>query len=127
MVMVCSQSVHVQFRDLFVYVGATGANAEHDEGVVPSSPDPRSYAMDGQAIEPAIQYVQKIKQRCDPDTYQQFLDILSRFHYTPDATDEVRFFFLRSGSVQGLTTRLGGSVETYCEIVQGCTGFACWF
>jgi hypothetical protein len=45
--------------------------------------------MDGQAIEPAVQYVQKIKQRCDPDTYRQFLDILSRYHHTPDTIDEV--------------------------------------
>jgi paired amphipathic helix protein Sin3a len=46
--------------------------------------------MDGQAIEPAVQYVQKIKRRCDPDTYRQFLDILSRYHRsTPDDFDEV--------------------------------------
>ena len=89
--------------------------------MVPSSPDPRSYAMDGQAIEPAVQYVQKIKQRCDPDTYRQFLDILSRFHHTPDSTDEVRFSIFVLVSFQGLNTRLGGSVETDCEIVQGCT------
>jgi hypothetical protein len=62
--------------------------------VAPASPDPRPYTMDGQAIEPAVQYVQKIKQRCDPDTYRQFLDILSRFHYTPDLTDEVFYFRL---------------------------------
>ena len=55
---------------------------------IPASPDPR-YGMDGQAIEPAVQYVQKIKQRCDPDTYRQFLDILSRYHHTPDTIDEV--------------------------------------
>ena len=48
--------------------------------------------MEGQAqaIEPAVQYVQKIKLRCDPDTYRQFLDILSRYHHTPDTIDEVR-------------------------------------
>ena len=41
------------------------------------SPDPRSIPIDGQAIEPAVQYVQKMKQRCDPETYRQFLDIRS--------------------------------------------------
>ena len=56
------------------------------------SPDPRAYGMDGQAIEPAVQYVQKIKQRCDPETYRQFLDILSRYHHKPDTIDEVRIF-----------------------------------
>ena len=45
--------------------------------------------MDGQAIEPAVQYVQKIKQRCDPETYRQFLDILSKYHSKPDSIDEV--------------------------------------
>ncbi|KIK06012.1 hypothetical protein K443DRAFT_674585 [Laccaria amethystina LaAM-08-1] len=53
-----------------------------------ASPDPRSYGIDGQAIEPAVQYVQKIKQRCDPDTYRQFLDILSRYHHKSDTIDE---------------------------------------
>ncbi|TFK75487.1 hypothetical protein BDN72DRAFT_440795 [Pluteus cervinus] len=33
----------------------------------------------GFAMGPAVQYVQKIKQRCDPETYRQFLDILSRY------------------------------------------------
>jgi len=54
-----------------------------------ASPDPRTYGMDGPAIEPAVQYVQKIKQRCSPDTYRQFLDILSRYHHKPDTIDEV--------------------------------------
>ena len=54
--------------------------------------DPRSYIMD-QAIEPAMRYVQKIKQRCDPDTYQQFLDILSDYHHMPDS-DEVLCFVM---------------------------------
>lgn len=71
------------FRQLFV----ADANADHDP--LRSSPDPRSYTMEGQAIEPAVQYVQKIKQKCDPDTYRQFLDILSRYHHTPDSIDEV--------------------------------------
>ncbi|KAF5369896.1 hypothetical protein D9758_001057 [Tetrapyrgos nigripes] len=41
-----------------------------------------------QAMEPAVAYVQKIKQRCDPETYRQFLDILSRYHHKPDTIDE---------------------------------------
>jgi paired amphipathic helix protein Sin3a len=53
------------------------------------SPDPRSLPIDGQTIEPAVQYVQKIKQRCDPETYRQFLDILSQYHSKPDSIDEV--------------------------------------
>lgn len=43
------------------------------------------------AIEPAVQYVQKIKQSCDAETYRQFLDILSRYHHTTsDGIDEVQ-------------------------------------
>jgi hypothetical protein len=42
-----------------------------------------------QAMEPAVAYVQKIKQRCDPETYKQFLDILSRYHHAPETIDEV--------------------------------------
>ena len=67
-----------------------GPNVDQVAPPPPVSPDPRSYGMDGQAIEPAVQYVQKIKQRCDPDTYRQFLDILSRYHHTPESIDEVR-------------------------------------
>ncbi|TFK20645.1 hypothetical protein FA15DRAFT_689033 [Coprinopsis marcescibilis] len=44
--------------------------------------------LNGQAIEPAVQYVQKIKQSCDAETYRQFLDILSRYHHAPEAIDE---------------------------------------
>lgn len=44
-----------------------------------ASPDPRSYGIERQVIEPVVQYVQKIKQHCDPDTYRQ-LDILPRYH-----------------------------------------------
>ena len=63
----------------------------HNAGVHPSihSPDPRAYGADGPAIEPAVQYVQKIKQRCDTETYRQFLDILSKYHSKPDSIDEV--------------------------------------
>jgi len=49
------------------------------------------YVADEQAMEPAVQYVQKIKQRCDPDTYRQFLDILSQYHHKPGTMDEVSF------------------------------------
>ncbi|GLB39349.1 putative histone deacetylase (HDAC) interacting [Lyophyllum shimeji] len=52
------------------------------------SPDPQTYAVSGQAIEPAVQYVQKIKQRCDAETYRQFLDILAQYHSKPDTIDE---------------------------------------
>ncbi|KDR72514.1 hypothetical protein GALMADRAFT_281285 [Galerina marginata CBS 339.88] len=66
-----------------------GYTGNADNAPLPvASPDPRSYGMDGQAIEPAVQYVQKIKQRCDPETYRQFLDILSRYHHKPDTIDE---------------------------------------
>ena len=52
------------------------------------------YTLDdqSQAIEPAVQYVQKIKQRCDADTYKRFLEILSKYHSGGDVSDEVRFF-----------------------------------
>jgi paired amphipathic helix protein Sin3a len=53
--------------------------------------------LDGQAIEPAVQYVQKIKQRCDAETYKQFLEILSRYHQTPDMNDEVGHVSLANG------------------------------
>lgn len=58
------------------------------------SPDPSMHniGLDGQAIEPAVQYVQKIKQRCDADTYKKFLEILSRYHQKPDTINEVRRF-----------------------------------
>ncbi|KAJ3923794.1 histone deacetylase complex, SIN3 component [Lentinula edodes] len=39
-------------------------------------------------MEPAVAYVQKIKQRCDPETYRQFLDILSRYHHSPESINE---------------------------------------
>ncbi|KAF4616526.1 hypothetical protein D9613_008571 [Agrocybe pediades] len=69
-----------------------GVYGDSDEAAGPppelASPDPRTYGMDGPAIEPAVQYVQKIKQRCSPDTYRQFLDILSRYHHKPDTIDE---------------------------------------
>ncbi|KAJ7178645.1 hypothetical protein C8R43DRAFT_974110 [Mycena crocata] len=57
----------------------------------PAAPPTRPPSVDvkeGQAIEPAVQYVQKIKQRCDADTYRKFLDILSQYHHKPDTIDE---------------------------------------
>lgn len=80
------QIVFLRYRVLTPHPGENNDNI-----TIPTSPDPR-YGMDGQAIEPAVQYVQKIKQRCDPDTYRQFLDILSRYHHTPDTIDEVCFY-----------------------------------
>ncbi|KAG5219818.1 Transcriptional regulatory protein [Salix suchowensis] len=44
--------------------------------------------LQSEAIEPAVQYVQKIKQRCDAETYKQFLDILGRYHAAPGVMDE---------------------------------------
>ena len=49
------------------------------------------HTEDTPAIEPAVQYVQKIKQRCDTETYKQFLDILASYHHKPDMIDEVHF------------------------------------
>ncbi|KIK97291.1 hypothetical protein PAXRUDRAFT_825100 [Paxillus rubicundulus Ve08.2h10] len=62
-------------------------------GSVPStslSPDPSLYgmAMDNASMEPAVQYVQKIKQRCDDATYCRFLEILRRYRDMADAVDE---------------------------------------
>ena len=55
-----------------------------------ASQDLSGFTWDGHTIEPAVQYVQKIKQRCNPETYKRFLEILSRHHHSPDAIDEVR-------------------------------------
>ncbi|KAK7036539.1 hypothetical protein VNI00_011472 [Paramarasmius palmivorus] len=33
-------------------------------------------------------YIHQVKQRCDPETYKQFLDILSRYHHAPETIDE---------------------------------------
>ena len=86
-----SELVTVIQKLLLVYKCLTRyAGANNDHGVLPASPDLR-YGLDGQTIGPAVQYVQKIKQRCDPDTYRQFLDILSRYHHEPNTIDEVCF------------------------------------
>ncbi|KAJ2926800.1 hypothetical protein H1R20_g10317, partial [Candolleomyces eurysporus] len=69
----------------------TGANPT--SGVAVARPesvveyDPGSY-LAGHAIEPAVQYVQKIKASCDHDTYRQFLGILSQYHHATEAIDE---------------------------------------
>lgn len=85
-------------------VGITNTNAGISEGLRLStsvraargsgSPDPSMYnGLDGQAIEPAVKYVQKIKQQCDTETYKEFLGILSRYHQNVDKIDEVCAFF----------------------------------
>ncbi|KAG1721864.1 uncharacterized protein EDB91DRAFT_1064220 [Suillus paluster] len=59
--------------------------------VLGPDPDPNMYGMnlgDSSSIEPAVQYVQKIKQRCDEATYRRFLEILGKYHNTTDAVDE---------------------------------------
>lgn len=55
--------------------------------------------VDTVSIEPAVQYVQKIKQRCDEATYRRFLEILGRYHNIADAVDEVSFLILVSFTV----------------------------
>ena len=109
-----SELLTVFFIAFSHYRVLTCHSGENIENIIHSaSPDPR-YGMDGQAIEPAVQYVQKIKQRCDPETYRQFLDILSRFHHTPDTIDEVRCTFI---SLQVLDKILspGTSFKTDCH------------
>lgn len=58
-------------------------------------PDPSVYGvgLDSVSIEPAVQYVQKIKQRCDEATYRRFLEILGRYHNMADAVDEASPFY----------------------------------
>ncbi len=59
------------------------------------SPDPSVFGAvtDGVSIEPAVQYVQKIKQRCDEATYRRFLEILGKYHNMADAVDEASISF----------------------------------
>ncbi|KAJ2926794.1 hypothetical protein H1R20_g10319, partial [Candolleomyces eurysporus] len=49
---------------------------------------PESVVEYGDATEPAIQYVRKIKARCDDETYRQFLGILSHYVHTTEVIDE---------------------------------------
>ncbi|KAF9260585.1 hypothetical protein L218DRAFT_1079264 [Marasmius fiardii PR-910] len=60
----------------------------HHTGTPDPAPALPRGAAQQQAMEPAVAYVQKIKQRCDPEVYKQFLDILSRYHHAPDTIDE---------------------------------------
>ncbi|KAL0958045.1 hypothetical protein HGRIS_000221 [Hohenbuehelia grisea] len=43
---------------------------------------------DGLTYEPAVQYVQKIKKRCDEETYKAFLAILTSYYNYPGSVDE---------------------------------------
>lgn len=84
-------SIHTH---LFVRLSLVAKHSEHRERrILPPSrrgtPD-ISLLQAPQAMEPAVAYVQKIKQRCDPETYRQFLDILSRYHHSPESINEVR-------------------------------------
>ncbi|KAF7295372.1 putative histone deacetylase complex, SIN3 component [Mycena indigotica] len=54
----------------------------------PTPPTPVEETRENRSFDPAIQYVQKVKQRCDPETYEQFLDILSSFYHSREPTDE---------------------------------------
>ena len=103
---------------MFVATGDFLQNA----GVHPSihSPDPRTYGVDGPAIEPAVQYVQKIKQRCDPETYRQFLDILSKYHSKPDSIDEV-IYSLNPPAIKELKPAPGRGLQTDRQVVQRCS------
>ncbi|KAG1843781.1 paired amphipathic helix, partial [Suillus subalutaceus] len=58
-----------------------------------AEPDANMYSsLDSSAIEPAVQYVQKIKQHCDEAMYCQFLENLnkSKHHNTTDAVNECK-------------------------------------
>lgn len=79
--------------------GSLGSSFPHldDSGTGPSNalpPDPSVYGvgLDSASIEPAVQYVQKIKQRCDEATYRRFLEILGRYHNQAEAVDEASPF-----------------------------------
>ncbi|KAK7470657.1 hypothetical protein VKT23_002080 [Stygiomarasmius scandens] len=77
-----------------IFWATTGDASNNERNVAApghsSTPDPAIllHGQPPQAMEPAVAYVQKIKQRCDPETYKQFLDILSRYHHKPDTIDE---------------------------------------
>ncbi|KAJ7052531.1 hypothetical protein C8F01DRAFT_1033117 [Mycena amicta] len=69
------------------------APEREDPAPPPPSPPPTVTVQEKEkretrGFDPAIQYVQKIKQRCDPETYKQFLDILSNFHHSQEPVDE---------------------------------------
>ncbi|KAH7882268.1 hypothetical protein F5I97DRAFT_1816924 [Phlebopus sp. FC_14] len=70
--------------------GPGGSGSLASGPAISLTPDPSMYGMglDNASIEPAVQYVQKIKQRCDEATYRRFLEILGRYHNIADAVDE---------------------------------------
>ncbi|KAF9494802.1 hypothetical protein BDN71DRAFT_1507303 [Pleurotus eryngii] len=67
-------------------LGFTASSTVHSGVLTPGVPG--AGTLQSEAIEPAVQYVQKIKQRCDAETYKQFLDILGRYHAAPGVMDE---------------------------------------
>ncbi|KAF4580450.1 Transcriptional regulatory protein sin3 [Pleurotus pulmonarius] len=74
-------------------LGFTASSTMHSGVLTPAAPGAGTPGAGGsglqsEAIEPAVQYVQKIKQRCDAETYKQFLDILGRYHAAPGVMDE---------------------------------------
>ncbi|KAI6037598.1 hypothetical protein EDC04DRAFT_2897379 [Pisolithus marmoratus] len=75
----------------FTHLNGPGGSSTIGAGqtdILPS--DPITHGMDSVSIEPAVQYIQKIKQRCDEGTYRRFLEILKRYHSsTGDGVDEV--------------------------------------
>ena len=80
------------------------------------APDYGPYLV-GQAIEPAVQYVQKIKASCDTNTYRQFLGILSQYHHATEAIDEVRSCFWCAFCLP-MFVEPGGSLEANLAAVQ---------
>ncbi|RDB18667.1 hypothetical protein Hypma_014746 [Hypsizygus marmoreus] len=69
-------------------LGRPASGAEGGGSTPILSPDARESGVDGQAIEHAVQYVQKVKQRCDPETYLQFLEMLTQYHAKPHTINE---------------------------------------
>lgn len=67
-------------------------SAAGPSNVIPPDPSMYGVGLDSVSIEPAVQYVQKIKQRCDDATYRRFLELLGRYHNMADAVDEASPF-----------------------------------
>lgn len=74
----------------FTHLNGPGGSSTMGTARTDSLPsDSITYGVDSVSIEPAVQYVQKIKQRCDEGTYRRFLEILGRYHNSmADAVDE---------------------------------------
>ncbi|KAF8893642.1 hypothetical protein CPB85DRAFT_1230305 [Mucidula mucida] len=84
----------IQYRspDTITFTSPAGMTTIHPQRLVPPPPPPpvpppraRSRARspggdDSVTITSAFEYIQRIKKRCDPETYKEFLDILSRYH-----------------------------------------------